>query len=195
MEHSCAQTQGYNWKGIYFCEESIKLAFKHPIPFSAHPPHPITHYLSFPEGQPLSERPHLYQLDSDIPPLGWWRGQKYVWIGRWTEGQNPVFQHHCEELQVLFLEKYLLCILGGSCTSLPLKKQLYLHITIILTILPPAPGFLMAPTSCLVKCQWAMNSSVNFWRSLDAASANTPNPGDRAAKVPIQSNSHYCQQQ
>lgn len=91
MEHSCAQTQGYNWKGIYFCEESIKLAFKHPIPFSAHPPHPITHYLSFPEGQPLSERPHLYQLDSDIPPLGWWRGQKYVWIGRWTEGQNPVF--------------------------------------------------------------------------------------------------------
>lgn len=38
-----AQTLGGNWKGIYFCEEAIKLAFKYPIPFSLSPlfPHLI----------------------------------------------------------------------------------------------------------------------------------------------------------
>lgn len=111
--------------------------------------------------------------------------------GRWREGHNPIFLHHCEGAQVLFLKKCLLPILGGSGTSLPVKITpfAYNYHSFLTCLLPPAPGFLMAPTSDLVKCWWAMGSSVSFWRSLDAAPGNTTNSGERAAKVPIQSNS------
>lgn len=77
-----------------------------------------------------------------------------MWIGRWKEGQNPIFLHHCEGAPDPVCGEIFAVYTGGFLYKPVLsKKKNYLHITIILTILLfPAPGFLMALTSCLVKC-------------------------------------------
>lgn len=81
-----------------------------------------------------------------------------MWLGRWWEGQNPIFLHHCEGAPgpvpgETFAARKSQAILDGSGTSQPLiiiTPFVYSYHSYQSST--PTPGFLMVPTSGLVKC-------------------------------------------
>lgn len=191
--HRRAQTKGCNWKGIYFCEEAIKLAFKHPhLPAPASPylpPSPIVAVLS---GRPASVA--WSPASGLVARAETCAARESPGCGVWG-GRFPVFLHHCEGApgpvpgESLLRRSHrpygrfwykpalknnngkIIIINNNSnsiCIELSHSRQ------------PPAPapGFSRAMTAGLFEGWWAMGPPTCFWGS-DAVSLNAPPWGEQ----------------